>query len=136
MQELAVEFMAEGSGADLEHLRALFARETGPATPKVDVRAAVFHDDEILLVKEPEDGLWSPPGGWADVGESPAEAIVREIHEESGYNVRAVKFIALYDRDRHGHPLSPTTSTSWSSPAQVKRFFEHYHQPELPADFD
>jgi ADP-ribose pyrophosphatase YjhB (NUDIX family) len=103
LQELAVEFMVEGSGADPEHVRALFARETGPATPKVDVRAVVFRDDEILLVKEPEDGLWSPPGGWADVGESPAEAIVREVHEESGYNVRAVKFIALYDRDRHGH---------------------------------
>jgi ADP-ribose pyrophosphatase YjhB (NUDIX family) len=67
----------------------------------------VFHDDEILLVKEPEDGLWSPPGGWADVGESPAEAAVREVHEESGYRVRTVKFIALYDRDQHGHPPIP-----------------------------
>ena len=84
MQELAVEFMAEGSDADLEHLRTLFARETGPATPKVDVRAAVFHDDEILLVKEPEDRLWSPPGGWADVGESPAEAIVRRSTKSPG----------------------------------------------------
>ena len=75
LRELAVEFMAEGAGADPEHVHALFAREAGPATPKVDVRAAVFREgprgDGILLVREPEDGLWSPPGGWADVGECP-----------------------------------------------------------------
>ena len=111
MRELAVEFMAEGADADPEHIRPLFAREAGPATPKVDVRAAVFREDprgdEILLVREPEDRLWSPPGGWADVGESPTEAAVREVREESGYRVRAAKLVALYDRDRHGHPPIP-----------------------------
>ena len=59
MRELAVEFMAEGAGA--EHIRALFAREADPATPKVGVRAAVFREDprgdEILLVREPADGF-------------------------------------------------------------------------------
>jgi 8-oxo-dGTP pyrophosphatase MutT (NUDIX family) len=54
----------------------------------VDVQAAVFRDgDRILLVKEPEDGGWSLAGGWADVGESTAEAVVREVREESGYRV-------------------------------------------------
>src|SRR5918998_1622856 len=64
-------------------------------------------DVAILLVKEPEDGSWSLPGGWADVGESAAEAAVREVREESGYTVRAVRLLSAYDRDRHPHPPIP-----------------------------
>ena len=71
------------------------------------MRAVAFRGDGILLVKEPEDGLWTPPGGWAGVGESAAEAAVRETREESGYEVRAIRLIAPYDRDRHGHPPIP-----------------------------
>ena len=65
------------------------------------------HAKRLLPVKEPEDGLWSPPVGWADVGESPAEAAVRAAREESGCRVQAVRLISAYDRDRHGHPPSP-----------------------------
>lgn len=43
----------------------------GNATPKIDVRGAVFEDDKVLLVKEASDGLWTLPGGFADVGISP-----------------------------------------------------------------
>jgi ADP-ribose pyrophosphatase YjhB (NUDIX family) len=73
----------------------------------VDVRAAVFREGRILLVKEPGGVGWSLPGGWADVGESPAEAAARETLEESGYRVRPVRLLAAYDRDRHGHPPIP-----------------------------
>jgi ADP-ribose pyrophosphatase YjhB (NUDIX family) len=71
------------------------------------VRGTVFHDDALLLVRERSDGLWTLPGGWADVNESPSEAVVREVYEESGYHTRAVKLLALYDRDRHGQPPYP-----------------------------
>jgi ADP-ribose pyrophosphatase YjhB (NUDIX family) len=90
----------------------------------VDVRAAVFRGGRILLVKESDDGGWAVPGGWADVGESAAEGAVREVYEEAGYRVRAVRLISAYDRDRHNLPPSPTTSTSssfcaiyWESPS-------------------
>jgi ADP-ribose pyrophosphatase YjhB (NUDIX family) len=73
----------------------------------VDVRAAVFREDRILLVKEPGEGCWSLPGGWADVGESPSEAAARETFEESGYRVRPARLLAAYDRDRQGHPPIP-----------------------------
>jgi ADP-ribose pyrophosphatase YjhB (NUDIX family) len=70
----------------------------------VDVRAAVFREGRILLVKESGDEDWSLPGGWADIGESPSEAAARETLEESGYKVRPVRLLAAYDRDRHAHP--------------------------------
>ena len=102
---MASEILAAHSTGTLEEARDLLALETGPATPKVDVRAAVFLEGRILLVKEP-DG-WSVPGGWADVGESPSEAAARETLEESGYRVRPLRLLAAYDRDRRGHPPIP-----------------------------
>jgi ADP-ribose pyrophosphatase YjhB (NUDIX family) len=104
LRELASEMLAAHSTGTLEEARDLLALETGPATPKVDVRAVVFKADRILLVKEPDEAGWSVPGGWADVGESPSEASARETLEESGYRVEPVKLLAAYDRDRRGHP--------------------------------
>lgn len=99
--------LAAHSTGTLQEARDLLALESGPATPKVDVRAAVFREGRILLVKEPGEGGWSLPGGWADVGESPSEAAARETLEESGYRVWPVRLLAAYDRDRHGHPPIP-----------------------------
>jgi ADP-ribose pyrophosphatase YjhB (NUDIX family) len=104
LRELASEMLAAHSTGTLEEAGDLLALETGPATPKVDVRAAVFRNDQILLVKEPNEAGWSVPGGWADVGESPSETAARETLEESGYKVGPVKLLAVYDRDRRGHP--------------------------------
>jgi ADP-ribose pyrophosphatase YjhB (NUDIX family) len=107
VRELAVEMMAYGSDGDIATIRKLFAGEAGYATPKVDLRGVVFREGKILLVRERQDGGWSLPGGWADVGESPADGIVREVREESGYETRVVKLLAVYDRNRHGHTPIP-----------------------------
>jgi ADP-ribose pyrophosphatase YjhB (NUDIX family) len=99
---IAAEMLSTVSGAPpgvvLGHLQA----ERGYLTPKVDVRAVVVRDERILLVRETHDGRWSLPGGWADVGDSPGEAAAREVREESGYEVRPVKLLAVYDKDRQG----------------------------------
>ncbi len=82
--------------------------EFGYATPKVDVRAAVFDEKKrILLVQEASSGLWTLPGGWADLNGSPAENAVKEVREESGMEVTATKLIACWDKDRQGHPRQP-----------------------------
>jgi len=107
LQKIVAEIMSSHSGADFTQVLDLFQREQGYATPKVDVRAAVFRNNEVLLVREQEDGRWSLPGGWADVGETPAEVAEREVLEESGYRTRAVRLLAIYDRDRHGHRPLP-----------------------------
>jgi ADP-ribose pyrophosphatase YjhB (NUDIX family) len=81
--------------------------EFGYATPKVDVRAAVIEDGKILLVREASSGQWTLPGGWADLDASPSENAVREVQEESGLEVRTLKLIACWDKDRQGHPRQP-----------------------------
>jgi ADP-ribose pyrophosphatase YjhB (NUDIX family) len=103
IRAIAAEMIAQGAGADTSRVLDLLASDAGYATPKVDVRGAVFRDGKILLVQERSDGLWTLPGGWADVGDSPAEAVVREVREESGFEARATKLLALLDRNRHGH---------------------------------
>jgi ADP-ribose pyrophosphatase YjhB (NUDIX family) len=85
----------------------LFALERGYATPKVDVRAAVFLEGRLLLVREREDGGWTLPGGWADVGLSPAECVEKEVREEAGMLVKARKLLAVWDRNKHPHPPHP-----------------------------
>ncbi len=85
VRNIAAEMMADRSGTNQEWIVSLFARESGYATPKVDVRGIVFQDDAILLVKEREDGGWTLPGGWADVS-SPAvgERGVRRVRVPAG----------------------------------------------------
>lgn len=106
VRQVAAEIMATYSQQDPSYVLDLFTQEEGYATPKVDVRAAVFQTDKILLVQERDDHSWTLPGGWVDVGESPRVAIEREVYEESGYQTRAIKLLAVYDRNhpRHGHP--------------------------------
>ena len=104
LQAISAEMMATYSNQEPSYVLNLFNQETGYATPKVDVRGAVFRGDTLLFVKEREDGCWTLPGGWADVGDSPSQVAVREVQEESGYLTRAVKLLAVYDRDRQGHP--------------------------------
>ncbi len=74
---------------------------TGYATPRVDVRGALFRDDKILLVREHSDGLWSMPGGFADIGRSPSENIAKEIWEEASLKVEAKALYAVRHKAKH-----------------------------------
>lgn len=107
LRELALEILQNYTDSELPRIRDLFAGEHGHATPKVDVRGVVFNEDAILLVRERADGKWTLPGGWVDVNESPSESVVREVFEESGYQTKALKLLACYDRNRHPHPPHP-----------------------------
>ena len=106
IREIAAQMMTTGSTLASElPIAELFSQQSGYATPKVDVRVAAFQKGRILLVRELQDGCWTLPGGWADVGEPPSIAAAREAREESGYDVRITKLAAVFDRDLHGHPL-------------------------------
>ncbi len=101
LQALAAEMMGASTNVTESHWGSIFQNESGYATPKVDVRGAVFQDGRVLLAKELQDGCWSLPGGWADVNDTPSEAMIREMREETGYPVRCVKLAAVLDRDLH-----------------------------------
>jgi ADP-ribose pyrophosphatase YjhB (NUDIX family) len=102
---LAAELLAVLSNRPADELVLELGRDSGYATPKIDVRGAIFDDAErVLLMRERVDGRWSLPGGWADPGEAPSVAVTREIAEESGYPATAVKLIACWDRERHANP--------------------------------
>jgi ADP-ribose pyrophosphatase YjhB (NUDIX family) len=102
IRELGAALIARGGEEDLDKVLGLFQQDAGYATPKVDVRGAAFREGKVLLVREISDGCWTLPGGWADVNQTPAQCVVREIAEESGFEARALKLAAVHDyRRRH-----------------------------------
>ena len=104
VSRLAAELLSVLSGQAGE-LAVELGRDSGYATPKIDVRGVIFDDQEhVLLMREKTDGRWSLPGGWADPGDAPSAAVTREILEETGYHSSAVKLIACWDRDLQGNP--------------------------------
>jgi ADP-ribose pyrophosphatase YjhB (NUDIX family) len=104
LSQLVAELLSAHLRIPLSTTRTFWEGEYGYATPKVDVRGGVFQGERVLLVRERSDGLWTLPGGWVDVNDAPSQAVEREIHEESGYQARAVKLAALLDKNRHPHP--------------------------------
>lgn len=104
--QIAGAMVAAHSDLPPQEVRLAYEAQPGYVTPKVDVRGAVFRGEEVLLVRERLDGAWTLPGGWADVGEAPAQAVEREVWEESGLRVRAARLIGVYDANRVENALS------------------------------
>jgi ADP-ribose pyrophosphatase YjhB (NUDIX family) len=104
LRELAAAMLAQGSGGDYGAILGILLGDKGYATPKVDVRGAAFVDGRVLLVREISDGKWTLPGGWADVNQTAAECVVREIAEESGFEARTLKLAAVHDYQRSNRP--------------------------------
>ena len=102
LMQLSAEIVSTYSDHRYEHLLATFLSQKGYATPKVDVRAAVFENDKILMVREMSDGCWAMPGGWADIGDIPSVSAEREAWEEAGFRVKATRVIGVYDANRDG----------------------------------
>lgn len=103
IRELSAEMISLQSGLPLKQVKGLFCNETGFQTPKLDTRAAIFKDGKILLVKERNE-TWSLPGGWVDVMQTIRSNTIKEVKEEAGLDVEAVRIIALHDRNLHNPP--------------------------------
>jgi ADP-ribose pyrophosphatase YjhB (NUDIX family) len=59
--------------------------------------------DEVLLVRRADDGRWAMPGGWVDPGETPEQAVVREVAEETGLQVSAPRLVHTEQRPQSVH---------------------------------
>jgi ADP-ribose pyrophosphatase YjhB (NUDIX family) len=106
ISQLSVQILNNLTDEPIEKIGNLFTQERdGYQTPKVDIRAVIFNESgEMLMVKEKVDGRWALPGGWADVGYSPAEVAVKEVREETGLEVKTVRLLAVMDKKNHPHP--------------------------------
>ena len=172
LSRIAVEIMEENTLSEPGEVKMVFDRQSGYATPKLDIRGVVFREEKILLVRELLDGgRWTLPGGWVDINEPPSLAVEREVREEAGMVVKAIKLLAVYDRNLHGHPPYPfhsyklfflcglraetdiaphetaepsffgeseipELSLARTTPEEIRRMFDHFRNPHLPADFD
>jgi ADP-ribose pyrophosphatase YjhB (NUDIX family) len=107
VQAVAVQIAAAVAGEEIVELHERFAVEYGYGTPKVDVRGVVLASEGLLLVQEIGDTRWTLPGGWADVGHSPAKAVEKEVREEAGVESVADRVLAILDRDFRGKARFP-----------------------------
>lgn len=108
--------------------------------PGVEVGAvgsvAALHPHEVLLVRHPRYGLWLPPGGCVESDETPWEAVVREVREETGlvlteehcvnFTQWGVAGLFRYDEHLAGDELHMNFSfAAWAPEGEVKISSEH-----------
>ena len=104
LKKICAEIISNYTNQDFNTITDLLDVEEGYLTPKTDIRAVVFRENKILMVKEKIDDKWSLPGGWADVGFSPFEIAEKEVYEEAGIQVRPLRLLAIFDKNKHAHP--------------------------------
>lgn len=104
--DLSIQILNKLTDIDVKKLEFIFNRDIGYQTPKVGVRAVVFRDDKMLMVKERMDNKWCLPGGYADTGMTPSEIIINEVKEESGFDVKPLRILGVIDYNKHqAHPF-------------------------------
>ena len=96
---LAAEGYADLLDAPAQAIRPRFLQELGYITPKVGADAAIFNEDGHILLMERADGSgWCLPCGWVEPNEKPAQAVVREVWEETGLTVEVQRHVGHFTR--------------------------------------
>lgn len=103
LEQICAEIFEHHTDLTADQARGVLQADSGYPTPKVDARGVVFKDDKILMVKEIADDGWTLPGGWCDTGMTVSQNVIREVREESGYEVKVTRLLAVFDRDTQGH---------------------------------
>jgi ADP-ribose pyrophosphatase YjhB (NUDIX family) len=105
VQTIAMEMLAWATGESFEQIEPLRASVFSRPTPISVGDAAVINDKgQILLVRRADNGKWAMPGGALEVGETPAEGVVRETLEETGVHCRAIFLVGVFDSRLCGTP--------------------------------
>lgn len=150
VQDVAVELFALATQEPLGQFEPLRAPVLSRPTPFVAADAAIVDGEgRLLLVRRADNGLWAMPGGALEVGETPAEGVVREAYEETGVRCQAMQLIGVFDSrlcgsvTRHHlyhlqflcHPLDVTNLGQGSHHDEVLEL-GWFGQEALPADMD
>ena len=105
IRKITLQLLEQMTDVPIEKIVPVIEEKNGYKTAKVDVRAVVFNEkDQILLVQEKADQNWSMPGGWSDISYSPAEVAEKECLEEAGLKVKAIKLLAIMDKQKQNMP--------------------------------
>jgi len=105
LKDIGFDLMQQLANEPIEEIKGAFREIVEYPTPNVDVRGVVLNEkQQILLVKEAMDGKWTIPGGWAEIGLTPKENLIKEMMEETGLNVKVERLIAIFDKRCHPHP--------------------------------
>lgn len=108
LRDISCEMLSSMTDEPLDKVKAVIEFDKGYITPKLDTRAAVFNEnDEILLVQEAKNGKWSLPGGWCDENETIRSNTLKEVREEAGMQVLATKFVGMLDKDKWNKSSQP-----------------------------
>src|SRR5438067_9375158 len=78
--------------------------------------AAIVRDDDgrVLFLRRADNGQWSLPAGAIDPGETPAEAVTREVHEETGLTVRPTRVAAVFGGEGFRHHYGNGDEVEWT----------------------
>jgi 8-oxo-dGTP pyrophosphatase MutT (NUDIX family) len=150
MMELAVKVAALTDEGSPDDVRAVFDNDGWLRfSPAIGVDAAVFEaDGAILLVQRRDSGLWAMPGGIAEIGQTPAEAVLRELWEEAGLRGRVIRLLGVFDGRLWGtratvHLLHPVFLIECRDPDPIPgiemldvRFFSIDRLPDLHPGHD
>lgn len=108
LQHISIKMLDNVTGWGVEDIKLNFLMPSDYPTVKVDVRGILLNaENKILLARESADGKWSLPGGWADIGYTAKEVIIKEFEEETGLTVVPERLLAVFDKKMHPHPPQP-----------------------------
>ena len=96
LHAIALNQLSGISDESVEKIGDLFKNENGYPTPEVDVRAFIRQDNRVLLVED-DNHQWALPGGYAEVGWTPSQNVLKEVREETGLTVHVQRLRAIYD---------------------------------------
>lgn len=106
IRDISAEMMSYQTNMPFDKVKNLFCNEVGYQTPKLDCRAAIFKENQILLVQERNE-KWALPGGWVDANQTIYSNVIKEVQEEAGLIVEPKRIIALHDHRLRHHIIYP-----------------------------